>query len=60
MQKALERIDQLEKENSATSVAIGEVEKWVQAVQSAPTALNPAMGLVLDANVQNFGSRRQF
>ena len=34
---------------------MGEVEKSVQAVQSAPTALNPSMGLVLDANVQNLG-----
>jgi hypothetical protein len=64
MQKALERIDQLEKEKSATSgkidqlqstttARLGEVEKSVQAVQSAPTALNPAIGLVLDANIQN-------
>jgi hypothetical protein len=64
LKKALERIDQLEKEKSATSgkidqlqtattARLGEVEKSVQAVQSAPTALNPAMGLVLDANVQN-------
>ena len=55
MQKALERIDQLEKEKSSSSARIGEVEKSVQAVQSAPTALNPSMGLVLDANVQNLG-----
>ncbi|HYA27528.1 MAG TPA: hypothetical protein VEI95_01830 [Acidobacteriota bacterium] len=69
MQKMLERIDQLEKEKSATSgeieqlqkeksattARIGQVEKSVQAVQSAPTALNPAIGLVLDANVQNLG-----
>lgn len=64
LKKALERIEQLEKEKSATSgkidqletattARLGEVEKSVQAVQSAPTALNPAMGLVLDANVQN-------
>ena len=55
MQKALERIDQLEKEKSSSSARIGEVEKSVQAVQSAPTALNPSMGLVLDANVRNLG-----
>ena len=64
LKKALDRIDLLEKEKSATSgkidqletattARLGEVEKSVQAVQSAPTALNPAMGLVLDANVQN-------
>ena len=51
MQKALERIDQLEKEKSSSSARIGEVEKSVQAVQSAPTALNPSIGMVLDANV---------
>jgi hypothetical protein len=66
LKKALDRIDQLEKEKSATSgkidqlqsttsARLGEVEKSVQAVQSAPTALNPAMGLVLDANVQKLG-----
>jgi len=64
LKKALERIDQLEKEKSATSAKVdqlqstttarlGDVEKSVQAVQSAPSALNPAIGLVLDANVQN-------
>ena len=65
LQKALERIDQLEKEKSTTSTKleqldqeksastarIGQVEKSIQAVQSAPSALNPAIGMVLDANV---------
>ena len=65
VQKALERIDQLEKEKSTTSTKleqldqeksastarIGQVEKSIQAVQSAPSALNPAIGMVLDANV---------
>ena len=65
LQKALQRIDQLEKEKGATSdkidqlekektttaSGIGQVEKSVQAVQSAPSALNPAIGMVLDANV---------
>jgi hypothetical protein len=65
LQKALQRIDQLEKEKGATSdkidqleqekattaSRIGQVEKSVQAVQSAPSALNPAIGMVLDANV---------
>jgi len=65
LQKALQRIDQLEKERTATSDKvneleqektttsgrIGQVEKSVQAVQSAPSALNPAIGMVLDANV---------
>jgi len=69
LQKALQRIDQLEKEKTATSEKInqiqeektttasriGQMEKSVQAVQSAPSALNPAIGMVLDANVQNLG-----
>jgi hypothetical protein len=69
LQKALQRIDQLEKEKGATSEKIeqidqektatanriGQVEKSVQAVQSAPSALNPGIGMVLDANVQNLG-----
>jgi hypothetical protein len=56
LKKALDRIDQLEREKSASSARIGEVEKSVQAVQSAPTALNPSIGLVLDANVQKRGT----
>src|SRR4029077_9468701 len=56
LKKALDRIDQLEREKSASSTRIGEVEKSVQAVQSAPTALNPSIGLVLDANVQKLGT----
>jgi hypothetical protein len=65
LQKALQRLDQLEKEKTATSEKlnqieqektttasrIGQMEKSVQAVQSAPSALNPAIGMVLDANV---------
>ena len=56
LKSALDRIDQLEKERSANSTRLGEVEKSVQAVQSAPSALNPAIGLVLDANVQKRGT----
>jgi hypothetical protein len=55
MQKALNRIDQLEKEKAADSAKIGQVEKSVQAVQSAPSILNPAIGLVLDASFDHFG-----
>ena len=55
MQKALDRIDQLEKEKAADSAKIGQVEKSVQAVQSAPSILNPAIGLVLDASFDHLG-----
>jgi hypothetical protein len=51
LQKALERIDQLEKEKASTSARVGNVEKSVQAVQSAPSSFNPAIGMVLDASV---------
>src|SRR5262245_35998845 len=56
LKSALDRIDQLEKERSADSARLGYVGKVVQAVQSAPSALNPAIGLVLDANVQKRGT----
>ncbi len=56
LKNALDRIDQLEKEKSSSSARLGQVEKSVQAVQSAPSALNPSMGLVLDANVQKRGT----
>jgi hypothetical protein len=60
LDSALKRIDQLEKEKSASveetaaaSARLGQVERSVQAVQSAPTALNPAMGLVIDSTVEH-------
>jgi hypothetical protein len=53
LQKALQRIDQLEKERAANSARVGQVEKSVQAVQGAPSALNPAIGMVLDADVSH-------
>jgi len=53
LQQALQRIDQLEKEKSSTSVRVEQVEKSVQAVQSAPSALNPAIGMVLDSSINH-------
>ena len=64
LQKALQRIDQLEKEKTATSgkmeqlqsstsARVGEVEKSVQSLKAAPGALNPGIGMVLDANVSH-------
>jgi hypothetical protein len=66
LKNALQRIEQLEKEKSATSgkidqvqsatsARVGEVEKAVQSLKAAPGALNPGIGLVLDANVQKLG-----
>jgi hypothetical protein len=53
LKKALERIDQLEKEKAANAARVGQVEKSVQAVQSAPSSFNPAIGLVLDATAEH-------
>jgi hypothetical protein len=55
LKSALDRIDQLEKEKSSSSARLGQVEKSVQAVQSAPSILNPAIGLVLDASFDHLG-----
>jgi hypothetical protein len=67
LDSALKRIDQLEKEKasasskasetqqekSETTARLDNVEKSVQALQSAPTALNPAIGLVIDATAEH-------
>jgi hypothetical protein len=53
LQKALQRIDQLEKEKVNDTARIGQVEKSVKAVQSAPSALNPAIGMAIDATAEH-------
>lgn len=53
LQKALQRIDQLEKEKTATSVRVDQVEKSVRTTQSAPSILNPAIGMVIDATTEH-------
>ena len=53
LQKALSRIDQLEKEKAADSTKIDQVEKSVRSVQSAPSILNPAIGMVIDATAEH-------
>jgi hypothetical protein len=53
LQKALQRIDQLEKEKATSSTKIDQVEKSIRASQSAPSALNPAIGLVIDATAEH-------
>jgi hypothetical protein len=53
LQRALQRIDQLEKEKVTDSAKLGEVEKSVKVVQSAPSSFNPAIGLVLDATAEH-------
>src|SRR5262245_7988161 len=56
LEKALSRIDQLEKDKASDAAKIGQVEKSIQAVQSAPSVLNPAIGLVLDGTVEKLGT----
>lgn len=56
LEKALNRIDQLEKEKANDSAKIGQVEKSIQSVQSAPSILNPAIGLVLDGTIEKLGT----
>ncbi len=55
LQKALERIDQLEQEKTSTSARVGQVEKTVQGVQSTPSLFNPAIGMVIDATAEHRG-----
>jgi hypothetical protein len=53
LQKALSRIEQLEKEKTVDSAKLGQVEKSVQAVRSAPSSFNPAIGFVLDTTAEH-------
>jgi hypothetical protein len=53
LKKALDRIDQLEKEKSSSTVRVGEVEKSVQSLKAAPGALNPGIGMVLDSTIEH-------
>jgi hypothetical protein len=53
LQNALQRIDQLEKEKGASTAKIDQVEKSVKTVQSAPSALNPAIGMALDVTAEH-------
>ena len=53
LQKALSRIEQLEKEKTVDSAKLGQVEKSVQAVRSSPSAFNPAIGFVLDTTAEH-------
>jgi hypothetical protein len=53
LQKALSRIEQLEKERAVNSTKVEQVEKSVRAVQSAPSILNPAIGMAIDATAEH-------
>jgi hypothetical protein len=53
LQKALQRIEQLEKEKTGDTARVGQVEKSVKAVQSSPSILNPAIGMAIDATAEH-------
>jgi hypothetical protein len=53
LQKALQRIDQLERERAVTNTRVEQVEKSAKATQSAPSALNPAIGIAIDATAEH-------
>ena len=53
LQKALTRIEQLEKEKTAGTAKLEQVEKSVRAGQSAPSVLNPAIGMAIDATAEH-------
>ncbi|HEX2227413.1 MAG TPA: hypothetical protein VHM64_09745 [Candidatus Binatia bacterium] len=53
LQQALSRIEELEKEKAVDSDRVGRVEKSLQGVQSAPSILNPAIGMAIDATAEH-------
>jgi hypothetical protein len=53
LQKALSRIEQLEKEKTAGAAKLEQVEKSIKTVQSAPSILNPAIGMAIDATAEH-------
>lgn len=53
LQKALNRIEQLEKQKAADSAKLGQVETSIKTVQSTPSVLNPAIGLAIDATAEH-------
>ena len=53
MQKMAERIEQLEKEKQADSAKLDQVQQSVRASRSAVSALNPAIGMAIDATAEH-------
>lgn len=53
LQKALQRIDQLEKDKGATTSRVDQVERSVKSTQSAAGLLNPAIGMAIDATAEH-------
>jgi hypothetical protein len=55
MKKMAERIEQLERERAQANSRAAAVEQSVKTMQSAPSALNPAMGMAIDATAEHRG-----
>ncbi|HWO42629.1 MAG TPA: hypothetical protein VNO43_12585 [Candidatus Eisenbacteria bacterium] len=53
LESALNRIEQLEKERAGDSAKVQQVEKSVAAVRGAPSILNPAIGVAIDATAEH-------
>ena len=53
MKKMAERIEQLEAERASASSKIATVEQSVKTTQSAPSALNPAIGMAIDMTAEH-------
>jgi len=53
MKKMAGRIEQLEKEKAATNTRVDQVERSAKTIQSAPSALNPAIGMAIDATAEH-------
>jgi hypothetical protein len=53
VKRLMERIEQLEKQKAAGAARLVEMEKAVSAARGAPSALNPAIGLAIDATAEH-------
>ena len=53
MSKMAERIEQLERERASANSKVATVEQSVKTMQSAPWALNPAIGMAIDATAEH-------
>ncbi|MGH7854493.1 MAG: hypothetical protein ACREP3_13700, partial [Candidatus Binatia bacterium] len=53
MKKMAERLEQLERDRASASGKIANVEQSVKTMQSAPSALNPAIGMAIDATAEH-------
>ena len=53
MKKMAERLEQLEKERASANGKMANVEQSVKTMQSAPAALNPAIGMAIDMTAEH-------